>query len=340
MKKFLLFVIVIVGSVWTYFWYVRGVNLLIKPPPSTLPAYSASANVTRDASGAVTRWQVATPMPTPRTGVSAAAIGDRIYVVGGMDTFGQTVATVEVFDTAGGGWTAIAPLPKPVRNAAVSSDGSRLYVFGGVVGIAATPVDSTYIFDPKTDTWSSGTDLPQPIGAAGITYAKDGFYLIGGLSLGRSTQSFNIYEPISKTWQPAESITSGRDHLTAEAIDGKVYAIGGRAGSLVYNMADLEIYDEHSRTWEQGINMPAKRSAAGSAVVGGIIYVFGGEAPSFTYGDVFAYEPRANAWKVVDSMPTPRHSFAIAAVKGRVFVIGGGQRPGLSVSDVVEVFTP
>jgi Kelch motif len=35
-------------------------------------------------------------MPTPRTEVAAAVLAGKIYVIGGFDGLGRTVATVEV----------------------------------------------------------------------------------------------------------------------------------------------------------------------------------------------------------------------------------------------------
>ena len=37
-------------------------------------------------------------------------------------------------------------------------------------------------------------------------------------------------------------------------------------------------------------------------------------------------------------MPTPRHGLAAVSVDNRIFVIGGGPEPGLSVSDVNEIY--
>jgi len=38
-------------------------------------------------------------------------------------------------------------------------------------------------------------------------------------------------------------------------------------------------------------------------------------------------------------MPNSRHGLAAFSVDNRIFVIGGGPKPGLSVSDVNEIYT-
>lgn len=342
MKKLLTLLFISLGLVWGYFWYVRSENLLDRRAVgSRLPAYAVGIREpAKDTAGALTRWRIAAPMPTPRMAAGAAALDGKIYVVGGVDAFARTIATVEAFDIAKNEWSTVAPLPTAVQHAAVASDGARLFVFGGFEGLALAPVDRTYVFNPKTGKWAKGADLPKAIGAAAVAILPDGVHLIGGLGVGRSVQDHYVYQPDGDRWRTADPITSGRDHLAAATIGDVIYAAGGRAGSLVYNLDELEILRPSGREWEQGAHMPAKRSSVGAAGLGGLLYVFGGEAPSVTYGDVFVYDPQTDHWKVADHMPTPRHSFAHAAADGRIFVIGGGRRSGFSVSDLVEVFTP
>ncbi len=45
-------------------------------------------------------------------------------------------------------------------------------------------------------------------------------------------------------------------------------------------------------------------------------------------------------WSRAPDLPTKRHGLASAVVDGRWYVIGGGRAAMLSVSDIVEVFTP
>ena len=45
-------------------------------------------------------WRALAPVPSARTEVAAAAVGERIWVLGGYAPDGTTVATAEVYDTA------------------------------------------------------------------------------------------------------------------------------------------------------------------------------------------------------------------------------------------------
>ena len=58
-----------------------------------------------------------------------------------------------------------------------------------------------------------------------------------------------------------------------------------------------------------------------------------------TFGNNEKYDTDNGKWTSLESMPTPRHGLAAVSVDNRIFVIGGGPEPGLSVSDVNEIYT-
>ncbi len=350
MKKFLTLVLIGGLTVYFYYWYVRGVNLLISGDDAlTTPPYSFATRLppkdgTKPAKGeekpSVPTWEAAAPMPEARVAVGAAAIGRKIYVVGGFDGFARTSARVDVFDVEKNAWLPASPLPKPLHHVTVASDGERLYAFGGMSGVASTPVDTLYAYDPVLDRWKELGRMPDPVGAAAVALFDGKFHLMGGQGLGQSTQLHYLYDPKTDLWTSAEPLVTGRDNFGAAVLDGRLYVVGGRGGSVLYNMDALEVYDDQSKTWEQRERMPIKRSSIGTAVLNGKLYVFGGEAPASTFADVQSYDPKKDRWGAEPAMPTARHGFGTAVVDGRVFIIGGGKRSGPSVTDLNEVFTP
>lgn len=65
-------------------------------------------------------WAEGKPVPTPRTEVTAAEAGRRIYVMGGFDRTGAAVLTVEAYDPESDEWSTIAPLPFALDHAAAA----------------------------------------------------------------------------------------------------------------------------------------------------------------------------------------------------------------------------
>lgn len=352
MKKFFLLVLIAGAIVYAYYWYVRGINLLLREDEVLLPPYAVAQRLPpkgeKPKPGAaqpepVFEWSSAAPMLTPRSEVAAAAIGSRIYVIGGIDGFARTTSTVEAFDVNDNRWVIVASLPKPVHHASAAAVGGKIYVFGGLTGVASTPVDTLYIYDPLTDRWSRGADLPDALGSTALAVTEGRVHVLGGKSIGSNVDSHFVYDPATNSWnsEAVPEMISGRESAAAVTVGQKIYVIGGRQGGLLYNIDTVEAYDMERKTWDTMMPMPLKRSGFVALERDGKIYVFGGEAPTTTFDQVDVYDPKTDRWaSMAEPMPNARHGLAGAQVDGSFFLIGGGKRSGISVSDLNEVLQP
>lgn len=165
---------------------------------------------------------------------------------------------------------------------------------------------------------------------------------IGGSVSGRTnTPTHDIYDPRTNSWAKGAPLPVLRDHLTVEAIDGKIVAAGGRVdGSPGEPLDANEIYDPKTDRWSEAKPMPFKRSGSAHAVIGDTLYVFGGEGLMQAFDDVEAFNVATNSWLILKSMPTGRHGFGAIAFDGKIFTLVGSPHPGGDRSDVVEVFSP
>ena len=68
------------------------------------------------------------------------------------------------------------------------------------------------------------------------------------------------------------------------------------------------------------------------------IYVFGGEDITKTYNNNEKYNIKDNKWESKEPLPTARHGLSAVSVNDKIYVIGGGPEPGLSVTNVNEIF--
>jgi hypothetical protein len=102
-------------------------------------------------------WTMLDPMPTARSGATAEAVGTKIYVIGGMDATGISLATVDVYDTVTGNWGSAAPMGTPRDNPGSAVIGGKIYVFGGrtrtsTPGTGAPTLRTGQVYDPTTNT--------------------------------------------------------------------------------------------------------------------------------------------------------------------------------------------
>ena len=87
--------------------------------------------------------------------------------------------------------------------------------------------------------------------------------VVGGWGAGRQlARATAIYDPASDRWHDAAPIPTPRDHLTAVATGGLVYAIGGRPLNPARNYDVVEAYDPATDRWSKRSAMPSSLPAS------------------------------------------------------------------------------
>jgi N-acetylneuraminic acid mutarotase len=181
------------------------------------------------------------------------------------------------------------------------------------------------IYDPAVNAWTQGAQLPLANGVAGLNVIEFGgkIYTMGGYLEGGSQMVWNfdvhVYDPVSNSWTVKSHLPRLRDHGTAALLNGKIYVIGGYAGTTV------DVYDPVANTWSSAAPTSMARSFLSSQTVNGKIYVIGGLRDNIgtSTGLVEAYDPAVNAWSVKKSIPTARGNLATGVLDGKIYALGG-----------------
>jgi N-acetylneuraminic acid mutarotase len=158
---------------------------------------------------------------------------------------------------------------------------------------------------------------------------------------------------VSPGWVEKAPMPTARIAFATVALDGKIYAIGGKGANSdkCDAIQTVEAYDPGTDTWERGLMQPptARYKGAGAAL-GGLIYLVGGEDRSMpdVCGDVVAtveaYDPVADSWSTKASLRFPRTqvSLAVDEANNKLYAIGGsnGFTGGFVADKIVEVYDP
>jgi len=289
-------------------------------------------------------WERRAPYPVSLTEVSGAEIGGRIYSLCGLTPQGPTNA-LYIYDPSIDSWTSGAPLPitPGADHCNVAAVNGKLYLLGAI-RIGSTFVEAnTYMYDPAANRWETVASMPTPRGASGVAVIGNRIYVAGGLALnGSVVASFEVFDTETRLWSQLPSMPTARDHLTAQAVNGKFYAIAGRNGGITNVQGPTEEFDPETSAWRTRAPIPVVRGGLGSGVINGRIIVFGGEGnsgrPEQTFQENHEYDPATDTWRALAPMPTPRHGLYGISLEGRIFVPGGGPVIGGSYSNVHEAF--
>ena len=117
-------------------------------------------------------------------------------------------------------------LPLAIQEAAAASTGTGLYVVGGY---DAQPNSRATVFVFDGVAWRSGPQLPVAVNHPGAAAIGSDVYVAGGFTAdGNVSARLFVLSAGSQQWRELAPMHHARGALALLAIDGRLYAIGGR----------------------------------------------------------------------------------------------------------------
>ena len=262
-------------------------------------------------------------------------VGGKFYLAGGGTAH-------QKYDPQTNVWSNVKPLPAALDHIQGVALGGKIYYIGGLQTWPSPHVSTVYIYDPQTDSFSTGASMGTRGRGAGGVAAYDGkIYYAGGLSNGQAVNWLDVYDPQSNQWSALPNMPTARDHFHAVALNGKLWAIGGRTKDIGATVTANEAFDFSSKTWSAGHKpLPTPRGGFAAAASGDEVLIIGGEDASKAHGTVEAYNVKTDSWRTLESMPTPRHGIQAASCNGGLYIAAGGTAPGHHPSQAHEAYFP
>lgn len=297
-------------------------------------------------------WSTLNPTNTctERHECAAAAIGDKLYLLGG-----RGMKPVEAYDPNTNTWEKKSTAPLEMHHFQAVPYGDKIYVIGAFTGgfPHETPVSHVYTYEPATDKWTQGHEIPadRRRGAAGVVVHKDKFYIVGGIEDGHWADNrdyLDEYDPKTGEWKTLPNLPRVRDHFQAVVVDDKLYAVGGRKSfakegySFELTYAEVDVYDFEKKKWEtleENQSLPTQRAGNSAVNYGKGFIVVGGESINQVpaHDEVEYFEP-GKGWKLLNKLEQGRHGMQVVPIGGRYYVAAGcGNRGGSPELTSIEV---
>jgi N-acetylneuraminic acid mutarotase len=276
-------------------------------------------------------WVARAPMPLPRREFATAAVGGKIYVLGGGDTQAPvspspSTTTVQVYDPATDTWATAASMPVAARNHAATVVNGKIYVTGGESDVAPG-LKTLQVYDPTTGLWSLKADMPYELRGNASAAVGGLVYVFGGDGLGFDTSNALSYDPASNSWSShAPMLRTGRD-MAAITVDGKPLVLGGYGSGWIPDAGYYRLvqqYDPVANAWTERTDMYIPRSDFAVALLDVTVYVAGGGNWDRALQDVSAYDVAADRWNAKTAMPQGLAWPRAEAVGGKMYVLDGG----------------
>lgn len=275
-----------------------------------------------DTPGAV--WTSVASMPNPRNHLGAAAVGTKIYVIGGQYTHNEGTTSqvqVDVYDTLAKSWSRARNLPlgRSHITPSVVVHRGKILTFGGTRddGKFGTAMTESSVYDPATDTWVAFPPLPATRKApvAGIIDGR--VYVATGNAGGTVATATNWSAALDGVWDVAPASPVALGEVAGGIIGNTMYLVGeGNSATLAFDLS--------ARSWKPTANQAVRPHVghhAAAEVVGGKLYLFGGLGAGA--GKVQIYNPVADSWSTGADMPFAAGSSSSAVIGGNVYVTGG-----------------
>ncbi len=237
------------------FLYVIGGQNAAGTPQSTIYIAKLGANgepqlwsPTSSNKATWTYWHTDAGLSSARTGLTAVAYNNRMYIMGGR-TASAPVNTVEIADVTPTGklstWSTSAALPYTLYNHSSFAYNDRLYVVGGASTVGGTPLSSVYYTKINTDgtlnNWIQTTSFAtgRMSGGGSFTTVWGAYaYISGGCSAVNASGYCTTIQSDSQvasinadgsidTWNMVGNVSDQRTEQSVLSWRNTIYQVGG-----------------------------------------------------------------------------------------------------------------
>ncbi|KAI4486744.1 hypothetical protein M0804_006114 [Polistes exclamans] len=174
------------------------------------------------------QWEMISSMNRQRSDASAAALNNKIYIVGGFN--GQEILdSAEVYDLESNQWSYIRSMISPRSGVSLVAFRDSLYALGGFNGFIRLSSGEGERYSPNnSENWQEVTEMFSPRSNFATVILDDMIFVIGGFNdqvivffSGTTTIAYvECYDADNNEWYDASPMNLNRSALSACVISG------------------------------------------------------------------------------------------------------------------------
>ena len=192
-------------------------------------------------------WRPIPPMSSPRSMACSVIIDNEMWVMGGLDSRGNAVATVEVYSPKTNSWRSCTPMSQRRYAAVAGVVGGRLVVAGGAFGGEGTLTS----VEAYTGTgWTQLPPMPRTVWNATACVLNERLYVVGGHP-GKKLQVLEMTDfgdgRQGLLWSCKAELPATRSDAASFLHEGRISVMGGYVGGAPSN--SVVAYDAEADAW-------------------------------------------------------------------------------------------
>lgn len=218
-------------------------------------------------------------LPRRLNHVGMAAIGETIYVAGGLgdklEFLSEATDSAWRFHLSDGRWKELPPLPTARGALGMTAVGGVVYAVGGRDGRVTT--DAVEAYDPQHGSWSERAPLPDGRDHLGVASLNGFVYVVGGRRDGGEERPELLrYDPAADRWTQLAPLPAGTSGANLEAVAGELVVTGGEDSEQAWVTGRTFAFSPRTGRWRALPSSPRPKHGYASAPFGDRLYVFGG----------------------------------------------------------------
>lgn len=196
------------------------------------------------------RWTAGQDMPTPRSHLSLATLGGKLYALGGIERswLGDRVSRAnEEYDPAADLWQRRASMPDRLYDCGAGGAGSVVHAFGGQARPwfgwwgNRMPLDH-HEYTPASNRWlRRGAKLAYPCAHPGTQEIEGHLFVLGGEGALGPLESVLELESAHGLWRDRPPLAAPASWVAAGAVHGSLFAASTPSTSTAPPLAELGV---------------------------------------------------------------------------------------------------
>lgn len=312
-------------------YVVGGWTLSGKPESGVFATELFSLDLTKPSS----TWTTLT-VPFSRRAVGVAAVGSKLYVVGGMTRDQKISAAVDIYDTATKKWTKGPEYPGDAFGIAVVVQKGKLYASGRDGVLRSLGAGDNAWKDVRTLAYGRFFHQLLPfdgdlvaIGGIGGMHTRGRNRLVERVSLSNAPTFGTLTVEFPGAQKNREGISLREEEL---------FLFGGNNSLEQHDFARTNfeneswIFDLSTLEFRAGPPYPFRRQSMQLLSVGDRTLAIGGfghepltdsKSEAISHSEIVAFDWERGSWEIVSSLPRGRTQFGVVANDDSAWIFGG-----------------